>query len=378
MNGLRYVSLYEPSGYGESARRYLLGLASLGVPITWTPMVRGPEWGLGYQPFFGTSVGDPELDRFCNRRIDYDAVLLHLVPEYFPHWARIERKPKLSYTTWETERLPGPWPGLLHGAEMVMVPCQWNRQVFERCGVTAPVEVVPHCLPGELPPAAPIPTSGELVFYSVNVWSDRKALDLTLRAYGKAFRRGENVRLVLKTSPRHISYRVPFTGWSPLPARLCIAAERALRPRPPLTVLTDFVPGAEMDRLHASSHCYVSLCRSEGWGMGAFDAAAAGRPVIMTGFGGQLDFLPEELAYLVNYRLVDVRPRLTDRWGHGHHWAEPDVEHAAALMRHVYENRGEAREKGLQLSEFVRERFSADAICRRMIRCIDTCVPCLS
>jgi hypothetical protein len=44
-------------------------LAKLGVPVTWTPMILGSAWRMGYEPFEGRSVDDPELDPFCNRPI---------------------------------------------------------------------------------------------------------------------------------------------------------------------------------------------------------------------------------------------------------------------------------------------------------------------
>lgn len=366
MKGIRYVSLFEPSGYGESARRYVLGLAKLDVPITWSPMVPGRGWGLGYEPFEGRSVGDPELDPYCNRPIEYDVVVLHLVPEYYPRWAQIERKKITAYTVWETDQLPRNWASLLQNVDLVLVPSEWNRRTFREGGVKAPVEVVPHCLPFAMPPIAPSNDNEEFVFYSINVWSDRKALDLTLRAYRKAFRRDDPVRLILKTSSRHLSFRLPFTGLYPIPTHWLISRSRLGRQVPKLTALTELVSNAEIRELHAGGHCYVSLCRSEGWGMGAFDAAASGRPVIMTGYGGQCDFLPPDLAYLVNYSTVRTPWRMTKSF-QAHHWAEPDVRHGAELMRHVFENRSEAQRRGLELAGLVRERFSSDSIARTFL-----------
>jgi hypothetical protein len=48
---------------------------------------------------------------------------------------------------------------------------------------------------------------------------------------------------------------------------------------------------AELLTIHNTSHCYVSAARGEAWGLGAFEAALLGNPVIMPGFGGQTDFL---------------------------------------------------------------------------------------
>ena len=49
-----------------------------------------------------------------------------------------------------------------------------------------------------------------------------------------------------------------------------------------------------------------SCARGEGWGLGGFDAAAHGNPVVTTGFGGQLDYLADS-PHLVHFELVAVQ-----------------------------------------------------------------------
>ena len=76
-----------------------------------------------------------------------------------------------------------------------MVPCQWNREVFQKCGVTTPIAVIPHTLDDEHPRSGSqrdqfshsrIKVS-DFVFYSINAWTPRKALWDTLEAYLEAF-----------------------------------------------------------------------------------------------------------------------------------------------------------------------------------------------
>ena len=174
----------------------------------------------------------------------------------------------------ETDRLPRARPTLLKPVELLMVPCEWNRPIF-REGFRGPIEVVPHSV--ERPDTRRV---------SARLYEDR-------------------VRFILKATDRHVSLRVPFTAWYPLQTRWLIARLMKHHRQPPaLTVITDELSNQGIEELHRQGGCYVSLCRSEGWGMGAFDAAASGRPVIMTGYGWQTEFLPEDLAHLVKYRLV--------------------------------------------------------------------------
>ena len=62
--GVKYVSMNEASGYGIAAKRYIKALAAADVNLTWSPMMPGQAWKLGYQPFYGRSAGDLELDLY--------------------------------------------------------------------------------------------------------------------------------------------------------------------------------------------------------------------------------------------------------------------------------------------------------------------------
>ena len=57
-----------------------------------------------------------------------------------------------------------------------------------------------------------------------------------------------------------------------------------------------------------------------------------GKPVIVTGYSGNLDFTTLTTAALVDYRRT-VLAEEDYRFGAGQSWAEPDVENAAWWMR---------------------------------------------
>jgi len=111
--------------------------------------------------------------------------------------------------------------------------------------------------------------------------------------------------------------------------------------------------GPQMDSLIASSDCYVSLHRSEGLGLGMAQAMSAGKPVIATGYSGNLEFMSDENSLLVSHKLVELdqnhgpfgKPHAYDK---GSIWAEPDIEDAARKMRWVFEHRTEAAALGLR------------------------------
>ncbi len=99
-----------------------------------------------------------------------------------------------------------------------------------------------------------------------------------------------------------------------------------------------------MQSLFDRGNCYVSLHRGEAWGYPPFEAACAGLPVIATGYSGPADYLEEEFHHLVRYSLTPVTQKYVF-FSPEMSWAEPDIPHAAALMRRVYDRRGEAQER---------------------------------
>jgi len=106
---------------------------------------------------------------------------------------------------------------------------------------------------------------------------------------------------------------------------------------------------------------YVSLHRSEGFGYTCAEAMAYGKPVIATGYSGNMQFMNEANSYPVRYREVEAKVQ-DGPFVRGSLWAEPDVDHAAELMRRVYENRDEAIARGERGRLTILEDLSPAAI----------------
>jgi len=107
--------------------------------------------------------------------------------------------------------------------------------------------------------------------------------------------------------------------------------------------------------------CYVSLHRAEGFGLTLGETMALGKPVIATGFSANLDFMTSDNSYLVRYQEVEVG-REGENYPASGTWAEPDLEHAAQLMREVWERQDEARARGERAQREITEPFSLEAI----------------
>lgn len=392
IKGIKYISLFGANGYFLSAKKYMLGFKKLNIPFTWTPLVRGKNRELG--PFHGASFGDAELDSHCNRPIEYDTVIVHTPPEYYPYWVENEKgKRIIGYTVWETDKLPAHWPQLLNLVDRVLVPCHWNREVFIKSGVRKPIDVIPHIFDGgkPLPGSCRMPwyiNPSDFVFYTIETWTARKAVWNTIRCYLDEFTGSDPVLLIVKTT-KYAYSDYPFERFNKIKiirklfamikfiqgnrrsnsAMNLIKNSYAFPAR--IMLIDDALTDEQIMMLHSRGDCYVSLCRSEGWGLGSFTAAGMGKPVVITGFGGHLDFLPGDLAYLIDYNLTPARDDWDSwRFSKDQRWAEPKRSHASELMRHVFENQKEAKARGEALGRQVNECFNEDKVMQRLISAI--------
>jgi glycosyltransferase involved in cell wall biosynthesis len=204
------------------------------------------------------------------------------------------------------------------------------------------------------------------VFYSIGAWNARKAPWDLINAYLLAFEKRQPVLLVIKTDAAGPSHPGD-PGMSP--TRQQLEALRARIPDAPEIVLIDEpLEERDIELLHAAGDVYVSLTRSEGWGLGMFDAAALGKPVICTGWGGQLDYLRQEYSTLLDYTLRPVM----DRRGHRSYapyqnWAHASLDCAIEALREHFGNPAPGVAAAKEQAAWIRERFSPKVVGDRLL-----------
>jgi len=282
----------------------------------------------------------------------------------------------------------------LNQLDGVIVPCQWNLSVFRDSGVHVPIHVVPHLSQFESMPE-PSPADRDrllghlgdyrqsidnrFIFYTIGFWSHRKAPYLAIEAYWKAFAHDDPVLMVVKTSNKditcwHRSWRNGFRLRHPSPA---LSIERMIRKSggklaPVALIADEQLSDGEMQSLHALGNCFVSLTRTEGWGLGAFEAARLGKPVVMTAYGGQLDYLAGDRSKLIDYKMIPVHePTWASSYTPQDYWADPDVNQAAACMRNIFDKPDAARADAAQQALHIEQKFSQDSIVRLLLEILN-------
>ena len=125
--------------------------------------------------------------------------------------------------------------------------------------------------------------------------------------------------------------------------------------------MREILPREGIDGLVQLCDCYVSLHRSEGFGLTMGEAMSHGKPVIATGYSGNMDFMTAANSLAVRHRLIEL-DRDHGPYERGSEWADPDEEHAAELMRWVYEHRDRAAAIGARAREDIRQQLAPETV----------------
>jgi len=263
-----------------------------------------------------------------------------------------EQRYSVGVWFWEISRFPSVFRNAFGIVDEVWAASSFVRDTL--AAVTSkPVHIVP--LPLEMPSAEPIsreqlglPDSFMFLFSFdfLSIFERKNPLGL-VDAFTRAFADGEGPILVLKC----------INGEHDLESleRLRLAtAERS-----DIYLLEEYLAPEKKNALMAGCDCYVSLHRSEGFGLTMAEAMAYGKPVIATNYSGNVDFMHEGNSHLVPYKLVPI-PKGCDPYPAGAEWADPDIAAAAAALHRVFDDQAAARELGERARDDVLERFSVD------------------
>lgn len=197
-----------------------------------------------------------------------------------------------------------------------------------------------------------------LVEFDSYSFVDRKNPLGAVRAFRMAFGAAERVRLVIKTHNRRaVRDAAQLLIWAEIDA--AIAAD------PRIVLLDETLDRRSALSIKAGCDAYISLHRSEGWGFGMIEAMSLGVPVICTAYSGNMEFCRPNMAWLVDYHEVPLKPSDYVYVRNGNVWAEPHIDHAAQQLRAVYRDDAMRLAKVEAARAFVGTEFSSSAISKR-------------
>jgi glycosyltransferase involved in cell wall biosynthesis len=265
----------------------------------------------------------------------------------------------IGYWLWEQPEFPERYHGSFAYVDEVWVASDYCLEALSRVS-PVPVVKVPPPLPAE-----GLRTKGVgrdyfgledrqrvfLFMFDAHSIVERKNPSGLIRAFKRAFPDDPDARLVLKVM------RAP---------RALLDGLIAEANDPRVVIIDRLLEREEVNSLLELCDCYVSLHRSEGFGLTLAEAMALGKPVIATGYSANLDFMNVGNSLLVRYQMVRLE-RDFPPYPRGSAWADPDVGHAAELMRAVHQDPDLARRLGQRARDDVMAYLSPQAAGARMV-----------
>jgi GT2 family glycosyltransferase len=338
-----------PTGYAMSSRQLVRALDEAGVRTTYR-YVYGPK--TVFPPIEPEATGDHRLDVIRGRSLPkLKRPELGVVYGQADVFWRNRARYKIGYTMIEVDGFAPDWVRQANRMDEVWVPSEFNRRSFLESGLTRPIHVMPlgvdpnYFHPGMRAKRNPL---GEFVFFSSFEWGERKEPWLLLKAFNEVFSAKEPVRLLCKVMNRDSSIHLKEE----------IARLRLKESGGRISYLfnLDF-PHYQLGSLYTSADCFVAVSRGEGWDMPLMEAMACGLPAIVSDWGAHQEFVHPGIAYPL--RLRGTVPAVAKcPYYAGFSWADPDPEHLRHLLREIYENRDEARERGLKAATEMAARWT--------------------
>lgn len=329
-------------GLGEMARLVQRAITAAGIPMVSVVEDQSIAGSVRTGLAVPETVGPPRFGvSLLTVNSDFTRVVLDSHPDAAAGRYRI------GLWAWELAEFPAE----MHDG-FAFVDEIWTPSEFATRAIAAHSPVPVHTLPVPVPdpgPVARVPGPGTrfLFVFDFNSTGGRKNPWGAVEAFRRAFPGREDVRLVLKATNGH---------------RNTAAVERLLRAidgDPRIELLERYLTAAELDALYARTDAYVSLHRSEGFGLTVAEAMVRGLPVIATDYSSTTEFFGPEHGWPVPFTMTEVGPGWPPYRQDGR-WADPDLDAAAEAMRAVADDPAEARRRGAAAREHVLRTHPAD------------------
>jgi glycosyltransferase involved in cell wall biosynthesis len=266
----------------------------------------------------------------------------------------------IGYWAWELEEFPSEFMSGIDAVNEI-----WTMSTFIQKAVEAKTDKKVSTVPVAFKaPSAPtsftramlgLPNDKFVFLTSFDYLSvpRRKNPQSTMEAYISAFGESDGACLIVKSinSNKDLSYQASLRT---------LASSRK-----DVIFIDDYLSDIETLALIELADCLVSLHRSEGFGLNMADAMALGTPVVATNYGGNLDFMSDRSAALVDYELHEVGE---GNWPYNPKslWAEPSLSHAADQMTKVF-NQASYRENLVRESRKITSQFSTAQVSARVL-----------
>jgi GT2 family glycosyltransferase/glycosyltransferase involved in cell wall biosynthesis len=327
-----YGYAFAESGTGQIVRSVVAALAAEGIPYALVPFTRTIARQKHVFRDLGTAAPSFDTNLIC---VNADQVPLFFESMY---GQLLPGTRNIGLWAWEVEDLPPAMAASERYLDEIWGISSFTAATLSRC-LTKPVRAFP--LPVVVPEVQRrmraelgMPEGFLFLFcFDYDSVFRRKNPLAAVAAFRNAFGDRAGVILYIKTTNagRH--------------AAEAEALRSAARGCANIIIRDAYVTSDEYFSMLDACDCYVSLHRSEGFGLTVAEAMALGKPVISTAYSSTLEFANESNSFPVPARIIPVGGDAPPYPSHSR-WAEPDVDVAAEQMARVYADRDAAAAVG--------------------------------
>ena len=276
--------LQSPVSWAKVSRELLAALVEIGCPVTITP-----ARGFLYSPQITL---DPRLvSCITDAPVNPD---VQMVFDYPPLYKRLTGKKNIALLVYEASRLPPGWVDACNQyVDRITVPSQHCVRILQQSGVrNDTIVMIPYGFnPTHYYPGPVSQLREQFTFLSVATPHKRKCLKQLIHAFFTVFHDQPAVRLIIK---------VPYI---PRGKKAFWEDDIQDAGAPRVMWIRDLYTELQMAELYRSCDCYVQPSVSEGFGLSILEALACGKPVIVTGWGGHMDFCAPDNAFVLDYTM---------------------------------------------------------------------------
>ena len=350
-----YGYVHAESGVGQSARATIASLSASDIPISVVDVRLGNVSRMQGQ-LDETLKGAPRfrINLFHINADQLEIALGNLGLDV------LERCFNIGFWAWELPEFPSDWATASRYLDEIWTPSEFCRKAIE-AQVDIPVRVVPHAVWLEnRTDGGPLdfdvdfdPFTFCTMFDCLSV-PERKNVKATIEAFETAFGENpQNAQLLIKVV--NLDTQNDFAAFLNEKA----ASNNSIK------LLPMYLDRGQVYALLQQSDCFVSLHRSEGFGLGIAEAMLLGKPVIVTNWSGNADFCNDDNSFPVEYELIQLKDD-HGPYKKGQTWAEPSVKHAAELMVKVTNDRVQAKILGQRAAKDIDDMLAPRNIGRML------------
>jgi glycosyltransferase involved in cell wall biosynthesis len=261
----------------------------------------------------------------------------------------------IGYWHWELPNFPDEWQSSFKILDEIWVPSSF---VANSVSMNSPVPVVriPHGIEVNIINRRerayfnlPERSFLFLTMYDVRSYQERKNPLASIAAFKSTFDSNDmSVGLVIKVN----SAKSGFDELESLKANISDYKN--------IYLITNVLSRDDTNSLIQCVDSFISLHRSEGFGLGLAEAMYLGKPAIGTNWSSNIDFMNNQNSCLVNYEVIQVGSDYGPYKAH-QYWADPDVEHAGSYMRRLVNNEDYYQEMSSRGEFTIKRDFSPTA-----------------